>query len=487
MTENAAEILRTRFVESRNAVLLSVSDGQDFTYGQIYANARALADRWRAEGLAKGDTVAFLLPNCPGYLTSYLACIIGGYVANPIVPELAETSVQFISELAKPKLLLREPPELDADLAAPSDADIRFESEDDKPFLNIFTSGTTGNPKGICHSLGGIIHNAASFARLSGMGTDTRLYHILPMAYMAGFQNTMLCPLLAGGTIVLGPVFSPASAVTFWQRPVSARANFLTLTPTIASALSRLGARNIEASRKAASLLVSVQCTAGQLTHGIRQQFLEVFGIPLQDCYGVTELGGPFTLQSREDAAIEDNVGRPLPELEISILSGTASEGELWIKTPAIMLGYLDREGLDPPLLSDGFVATGDIATFENGKLTITGRLKDMIIKGGINIAPRALENVISDLPEVEDVAVIGVDHEFWGEVIVACVTAKDSNSKSALKLAIQNHCTKNLASIHRPDMTLIVDVFPRAMNGKIQKHALRDRVLAELSAQPPA
>jgi acyl-CoA synthetase (AMP-forming)/AMP-acid ligase II len=149
------------------------------------------------------------------------------------------------------------------------------------------------------------------------------------------------------------------------------------------------------------------------------------------------------------------------------------------------MLGYLDHEGLDAPLLSDGYFATGDLATFENGKLAITGRIKDMIIKGGINVAPLALENVISQVPDVDDVAVIGVDHEFWGEVIVACVTAKDSGTKSALKLAVQNYCTQNLASIHRPDMTLVVSDFPRAINGKIQKHVLRERVLAELSEQP--
>jgi long-chain acyl-CoA synthetase len=313
MSGTAAEFLKNRFVESRDKVLMSTPDGVDYTYGQMYANAKALADDWRAQGAGKGDTIAFLMPNCPEYLVGYLACIIGGFVANPIVQELSDASIDYIMGLARPKLMLRDLPPLNPDLPAPADQDIRFECGDRDPFLNIFTSGTTGNPKGICHSLGGIIGNARSFATLSGMDENTRLYHILPMAYMAGFQNTMLCPLLMGGTIILGPAFSPASAVTFWRRPVATKANFLTLTPTIASALSRLGARDKDASHKAAANLQSVQCTAGQLTHGIRQQFLEVFGIPLQDCYGVTELGGPFTLQSRADAETEEDVAIPCP------------------------------------------------------------------------------------------------------------------------------------------------------------------------------
>lgn len=477
MTENALDILKQRFAESRDDVLLTTMDGDDFTYGLVYANASKLAEDWRAQGVCKGDTVAFILPNCDGYLIAYLACAVGGFIANPIVYELLEDSINYIIDLAGPKLVVRDEPALDPALPVPDD--FTFDAESGKAFVNIFSSGTTGSPKGICHSLGAIIGNAGSFAALSGMDRHTRLYHALPMAYMAGFQNTMICPLLAGGRIVLGPGFSPASAIDFWRRPIEENVNFLILTPSVAAALSRLS-RDPDIIEKLAGI-ERIQTTAGQLTSGIRQQFMKTFGKPLQDCYGVTELGGPFTTQSPEDAVHEDDVGRVLPELEISVLSDSASEGELWIRTPFVMLGYLTKQGLEPPVLSDGFMATGDVAEYKDGKLAITGRTKDMIIKGGINVAPISIENTISRIAGVKDVAVIGVKHEFWGEIIVACVQPDSMENANALKLTVQNVCAQNLAAIHRPDQIAIVDVFPRAINGKIQKHLLRQEIGAKL------
>lgn len=479
MTENALDILKQRFTESRDDVLLTTMGGDDFTYGQVYANASKLAEGWRAQGVHKGDTVAFILPNCEGYLIAYLACAVGGFIANPIVFELLEDSIDYIIDLAGPKLVVRDEPTLDQALPVPDD--FTFDAEPGKAFVNIFSSGTTGSPKGICHSLGAIIGNAGSFAALSGMDRNTRLYHALPMAYMAGFQNTMICPLLAGGRIVLGPGFSPASAIDFWRRPIEDNVNFLILTPSVAAALSRLS-RDPDIIEKLAGI-ERIQTTAGQLTSGIRQQFMKTFGKPLQDCYGVTELGGPFTTQSPEDAVSEDDVGRVLPELDISVLSDSASEGELWIKTPFVMLGYLTKQGLEPPVLSDGFMATGDVAEFKDGKLAITGRTKDMIIKGGINVAPISIENTISRIAGVKDVAVIGVKHEFWGEIIVACVQPDSMENANALKLTVQNTCAQNLAAIHRPDQITIVDAFPRAINGKIQKHLLRQEIGAKLKA----
>lgn len=173
MTENALDILKQRFTESRDDVLLTTMGGDDFTYGQVYANASKLAEGWRAQGVHKGDTVAFILPNCDGYLIAYLACAVGGFIANPIVFELLEDSIDYIIDLAGPKLVVRDEPALDQALPVPDD--FTFDAEPGKAFVNIFSSGTTGSPKGICHSLGAIIGNAGSFAALSGMDRNTRL------------------------------------------------------------------------------------------------------------------------------------------------------------------------------------------------------------------------------------------------------------------------------------------------------------------------
>ncbi|MDJ0969014.1 MAG: AMP-binding protein [Kiloniellales bacterium] len=350
----ASEILERRFRESRDHVLLDTAGGRRFTYGAYYANARRIAALWSSQGLEPGDCVALHLPNGPAYPCLYLACAIGGFVACPISPDLLPAAVDDILALARPALVIRETPALDPGLAAPADGDIRFEGANAETFGIFFSSGTTGRPKGICHRLESFLGSALSFGRLAGFSAKTRLYHVLPMAYMAGFHNTMLTPLLAGATLVEGPQFSSRTALDFWSDPVARKANTLSLVPSIAAALCRL-ARDPGQARAAASGLRQVQSTAAPLNAALRGSFLETFGLPLQDCYGVTELGGPLTFQSHEAALAERPWVQPLPELACRLKNDASGEPELWVRSPFLMQGYLTETGFQAPELEDGF------------------------------------------------------------------------------------------------------------------------------------
>ena len=289
---------------------------------------------------------------------------------------------------------------------------------------------------------------------------------------MAGLLNTFFAPILLGGQISVDDSFSPISGLNFWSRAQKKNINTLILTPTIATSLCRL-TRDQNDARKIAKTMRCIQSTAGQLSQSTRSLFLEIFDQPLQDCYGLTELGGPLTTQGPTDARYEECVGRMLPELNYEFKPSSGKNDELWIKSPFIMIGYLEENGISPPHLSNGYMATGDLGYFQQEKLYITGRSKDMIIRGGINIAPTMLESIIIKVNGVKDISVVGIQDEFWGERIVACLLIDDPDKTETIKHLVRDECAKNLPHIYRPDRVIVIEEFPRALNGKVKKYEL--------------
>jgi fatty-acyl-CoA synthase len=139
------------------------------------------------------------------------------------------------------------------------------------------------------------------------------------------------------------------------------------------------------------------------------------------------------------------------------------------------MLGYLDGGRLTSPADADGYMDTGDVADFKGGKIRITGRMKDIIIRGGINVFPGRIESVVRKIPAVEDVVVVGKPHAFWGEEIVACIIS-DTTSK-AFEVDVHRHCEQSLSLHERPDRIVFLDSFPRSVIGKIRKEDLKEAI----------
>ena len=479
---DAAGFLEQRFRDSFDDTLMVALDGRSYSYGLYWANAQAIAAAWQRAGVPRGAAVALVLPNSSSVLACYLACAIGGYVACPIIPMHVPELIDAMLVLVRPGLGVRRPPVLDPGLRPPKPAEIRVALASQEHFAVVLTSGTTSLPKGICHSLQAMIDSARAFGELSGMHRGTRLYHVLPMAYMAGLLNTMLAPLCVGGTIIEGPAISAATAMDFWTRPLAERANFLTLVPTAAAVLAKLS-RDATVAREAAAGLEQIQCTAGQLQSAVRRQFLEEFGRPLQDCYGLTELGGPLTTQTPDDARVEENVGYPVAGLDLDLRPSSYGDPELWIRSPFAMEGYLTDGGIETPFDEDGFMATGDLARIEAGKVHITGRIKDCIVRGGINVAPILIENQLGRVEGVEHVAVVGVPDDFWGEIIVACVIPAAGSDPQDVKRSVFQFAGKILDANLRPDRVVTMESFPRASTGKVQKFSLR----SALTGAPPS
>ncbi|MBL6689006.1 MAG: acyl--CoA ligase [Pseudomonadales bacterium] len=467
------ELLLRQFAEHWQDLAISTVDGESIRYGDLWCTACAVAESWQAEGLQPGDIIAFKLPNSYRIPCLYLACAIGGFVACPIVPTLSEKTAAENLETVKPKRVITQ---VDFPLVTAGDKPAFHELDSHQPFLIMFSSGSTGRSKAICHSLDNVCGSAAAFSRLSGFDETTRLYHVLPMTYMAGFLNSMLAVLVCGGRIIEGPQFSMENVADFWRYPLQSEANVLSLIPPLAATLCRL-TRNPETLAKVPEQFTQVQCTSQAIQADLRARFMKKFSLPLQDCYGMTELGGPMSLQSRDDATQQNEFSTMIEGPEVQIRSNEDGGSELWIRSPFAMLGYLKDGELEDIRDAGGFIDTGDLADYrpepDGERIRITGRVKDIIIRGGINISPGRIESVMSQAPGVEEVAVVGLPHAYWGEQIIACVVGGTGESE------LLNYCRESLDGHEVPDRIEFMEAFPRSFIGKVLKNDLRDKLTA--------
>jgi fatty-acyl-CoA synthase len=341
----------------------------------------------------------------------------------------------------------------------------------DDDYLVIFSSGSTGEPKGIVHTLASISDSAASFSRLAEMNADTVVYHHFPMFYMAGIFNQFFCALLAGGSIVVGPVFSKVQMLRFWELPLRHGVNCLTLTPTMALSLCQLFRRDGDVLEHL-SKYQAVVATGGPLYRSIAERFLAVFKVPLRTCYGVTEIGGTITFQSWEDALAFQSMGSAAPETLIKA-GDPAAPAEIVVKTPFMAKGYLIKGQLTDLRDADGFFHTGDLGYLENGLLYFAGREHDLVKKGGEFVSAQLIEDLGLRNSQVTDVAAVGVPDEFWGAKVVLFYVPNGNVNEPEVLAEFEKLFADGLRSIERPDKIIPVPWMPKTSIGKIIKREL--------------
>lgn len=314
------------------------------------------------------------------------------------------------------------------------------------------TSGTTGVPKLVTHEVSSLVANAKAFNQVAGIDADTVMYHCFPLNYMAGLLNTIISPLVAGGSVVIGPEFHPFG---FWREPLATGCNTMWLVPTMAAALVK-ASRDPSIKQAVESQFTDFFCGTAPLSQDIRKKWLDKFGVPLRNSYGTTE-ALLVSVQSREAAMVLVNdCGAILPGISTYI---DHESGEILIASNFsrdVMIQTGDRGGIQ---LSD----------IGSAELIVYGRLDDLIIKGGINIDPRTIEQTVLDIDGVTDAIAMGIDHEFWGQDIALYVETQHQSDE------IRKH--NPFATLPEPSIptTIIcVPAFPRTATGKICREELR-------------
>lgn len=499
--------------------LIDARDDRSLSYEAVHRLAAGIAAALRRRGLDKSDRIAILLENGIEFAVMYLACLYGSAVAVPVNPRLPQGDIDWILGRSGSRCLVYSPAtaSLIPDAVLEQSGQVRIclvppgETVDDAAASSLeelagaeapgptpgdmdegdlysisFTSGTTGRPRGVCHTVGSLLRSALAFNDRFGFDADRRFYHILPMGYMAGFLNTLLCPLMAGAGVVINRPFDPRMALDFWSTPIRQGVDTLWLVPTMLASLVRIDrdAAGIEYCR---DRIRTVCVGTAPLSPALKRAFEEKYGVTVHESFGLTET--LFVTTNADGIEFtEGSVGPPLPGVELrstdqdGVPQPTGVDGQIWVRSPFNMAGYLDTSTLEPdPATSPEWFASGDLGRIAvSGHLSITGRLKDLIIRGGLNISPRTIEEVLAEHEAVEEAAVVGLPHELYGEQVGVALILRPGWLLEQVRDALEQLCGERLGADYIPARFFIVDDLPRSSTGKVQKARLRDTLLAQ-------
>lgn len=452
-----------------------ICDGAYISYNQMLRRVEGIRRHFESQDLEAGSSVAVCLPNSDDFVYTYIACLIGGYTIVPINIQLPKCDIDYILDVVHPDLVIETSDDVRVAEREPN-ASVRLHP--DNVFAIFFTSGTTGRPKGVCHSASAMVGNAESFNALVGLNEETKMLHVMPMGYMAGFLNTVLCPLVAGGTVVIATRFEGSAALSFWETPMRYGINAMWITPTMAALLARLN-RDCNVPSWTRTHLSHVLVGTAPLFEEIKRSFQDTFKVECLESYGMTEA---LFVSTNTPSFIKKkaSVGRILDGITVEARSEDGiplpqgEEGALWLRSPFAAQGFLHPESREiSSLLEDDWMPTGDLGYVDSDNdLFITGRLKDLIIHGGVNVSPRAVEEVLILHPDVKDAAIIGAPHDLWGEEVIAFLVMEDSADFD--KRTFTRYCQRDLSSDAVPTNIKILNSMPRSSTGKIQKQALR-------------
>lgn len=474
---NASNRLLSVFNERLDNIAV-ITNEYKYTYQELLNYINSAITYFNLKNISVKDRVAVELQNSIEFLIIYLAAFWKGYTIVPINPLLPEEDKQYIKDIIQPKEYIKNKFNLNDIKNEYKKNDIESLVEVDVEFGIFFTSGTTSKPKGVCHTANALIKNAEAFNEQVGLKENVNMLHVMPMGYMAGFLNTVLCPLLAGGTVILAPQFNVKQAMSFWDMPIKFSANTVWLSPTMAAVLARLN-RSQKISDWTKKNLKSVFVGTAPFSKSVREKFESTFSVKCLESYGMTETLF-LTSQTPNAKENQNTVGSALKKIEVQIRNedgerlNTGEEGRIWVKTDYLYTRYFNSNETDVIKGNSKWFFTGDQGSINNDReITITGRIKDIIIHGGTNISPRSVEDKLREFDEVQDVVVYGVPHPFWGEEVVASIIPKNKIDLKRLKL----YCEQCLSPDAVPAIIKIVEEFPRTSTGKIQVQKLRDMI----------
>lgn len=483
-----------------DAVFAIDEEGVELRVADVYDRAlRCAGALVRNHGIGRGDVVSWQLPNWLDTVVVCLALARLGAVQNPIVPIMRDREVSFITAQAGARLLIVP----DTVIRAPSDgvdvlafgrggapgADIElpaFSPDADRPERDepvrwlFYTSGTTAAPKGARHTDATLLAAGRGVVDALAMSSSDRVATLLPLTHIGGVIR-IITSLQAGSTMLLSAVFDPERSIPFL------RDRDATMLPGAMPFLH--AAFDVD---DAHPELAPLFPAARMFIHGgspkpptLHREVIRRFGtVGLVSGYGMTEC--PMSVWNRPSdpgEALAATEGTPVPDVEIRItdLAGTplppGEDGEIRLRGPQLMLGYVDS-ALDADAFDrDGFIRSGDLGVLDHdGRLRVTGRLKDIIIRNMENISAAELEDLLHQHPGVREVAVVGLPSEVTGELACAVVVPVELDDPPSLAELCAHLHDAGLSTRKLPERLELVDALPRNAMDKVQKADLRSR-----------
>jgi acyl-CoA synthetase (AMP-forming)/AMP-acid ligase II len=494
------------------------------SYAEANRLVTQLANGLAEIGLRKGDRITVLGTDSAEYVQLVLASMKLGTTIVPLNFRLSESEVSNVIRAVQPALHVasdRYTPSLSAarqvasalkataSLAADrGEADTTIgaiqalaadggemvsKTEDEDILSVMLTSGTTGSPKMVMQSQRMVRAVAFSGVYEQRLKTGDFMYSGAPLFHVAGLGHVMYA-LACGGSSLILPQWN-SKTVLHWLR--YGRLNHCMMVPSMVLALlEEPGISDCEFPH-----LRSIMFGGAPMAPVIIRRMTELFGCSLYNAFGSTQVGGQMVFNAddhrravRDDQHLLGSIGRPVMGTDIRIRSEGGHDvepgevGEIWSRSESVFSGYLNEPELTAQAVVDGWYRTGDLGRMDaSGYVFLSGRSDDMIIRGGENIYPVEIESVLSEIPEILEVAVVGVPQEFWGQVVAAVVTMRED---STLTLGqVKAHCRGRVATYKIPEKLVVVGDMPRSSSGKIQKYRLLESITSgegHISSEDP-
>ena len=476
---------------------IAAETGRTLGFAELQVSCRRIAAYLARHGLQPGTHVSLVMPNGLATLRILLGAMYGGYCVNPVNLQSGPEQMRYVLEHSDCALVFAAPDwasktrdlvagmerpigviEVDPDaVALPDEGDegtAAVAPQPDSLALLMYTSGTTGKPKGVMLTQSNLVANARTISAEHRLGPADRVTAILPLYHINAFAVTMLAPLAHGGSLVMPPRFS---AGKFWDMAVRHECTWINVVPTIVSFLLEGAAPP----RESLSRIRFCRSASAPLPPEHLLAFQRKFGIGVIETMGLTETVAPaFSNPYEPELRKVGAVGRP-SGCEARIVDEKGVEkpdgepGEVVIRGPQVTPGYYKNPAATQgAFFPGGWFRSGDVGVRDaDGFFYITGRIKELIIKGGENIAPREIDEVLLKHPAVMDAAAVGVPDKHYGQEVVACVIRREGHDCTADEL--REFCATHLGKFKTPKAIHFVPELPRGPSGKVQRLKLVD------------
>lgn len=496
---NIAELLEQRVRAAPDKpFLFSESDGRQFSYREFANSVDATARLLSARGIAKGDVVSLLMPNSVEYIVAYFACWKLGALAGPVNSLLKDHETAFVMNNSEAKAILvhsefgerierirkklpclkslivfDDEAEATRDYAGLGPASTPEACATDDDAIIIYTSGTTGKPKGCLLTHGNVIANARQISDWLRFTKDDRLLTIMPLFHMNAVSVTTMSMLYAGGSTVISPKFS---ASKFWNIISDYQITSFGSVATMLSMLLNTYPEGVPEGLKTDQLRFAM-CGSAPVPAEVMQTFEETFNCTVVEGYGLSESTCRSTFNPPDKRRRPGSCGMPIGN-EMKVVDDNDDDvpdgqlGEIVLRGENILKGYFKNPEATDLAFRGGWFHTGDVGYRDpDGFFYIVDRKSDMIIRGGENIYPREIDEILYHHPAVAAAATIGVPDPLYGEEVAAFIVLKDG--MTATEEELLTHCKSQLADFKCPKSVRIVKDIPKGPTGKLLKREL--------------
>ncbi|MDZ4791855.1 MAG: acyl--CoA ligase [Hyphomicrobiales bacterium] len=483
---------------------IGAPDRCSMTYGMLRARTETVRSALRAMGVSVTDRVAIVLPNGPEMATAFLT-IAASAATAPLNPGYRRDEFDFYLGDLKPKILVVQvgddtPARAAAEAAGiavveievPQDAEAGFftlkpsadaavvdsgPSQAENEALVLHTSGTTSRPKVVPLTGANLAASAIHIRDTLSLTADDTGLNIMPLFHIHGLIASLLSSMSVGAHVVCTPGFN-ALKIFGWFSEVNP--TWYTAVPTMHQAIVARAERNKETLAKIQ--LRFIRSSSSSLPQTVFAELEATFGVPVIEAYGMTEASHQMASNQLPPGKRKAGTVGPSGGPEIAILDEEGIElprgatGEIVIRGPNVFAGYENNPSANATAFTNGWFRTGDQGSFdEDGHLAITGRLKEIINRGGEKIAPREVDDVLQAHPAVSQVVTFAIPHDKLGEDVAAIVVLKEG--ASATEHELRDHCAKSLADFKVPRKILFMDEIPKGATGKLQRIGLAQKL----------